>query len=132
MTCEVASYPCSSKATDIRTVQELARHADSRTTMKVYARSRMDTKVAAVELLRGTITEDLVQDRVQSGALEVSVAGARAPSARKFEPKKMVGGTGLEPVTPPVSWEFRQVQRSNLSLPTSHFVSRRLSQLSDY
>jgi integrase len=61
---------------DIRTVQELARHADSRTTMKVYARSRMDTKVAAVELLRGTITEDRVQDRVQSGALEVSVAGA--------------------------------------------------------
>lgn len=61
---------------DIRTVQELARHADSRTTMKVYARSRMDTKVAAVELLRGTITENRVQNRVQSGALEVSVAGA--------------------------------------------------------
>ena len=27
----------------------------------------------------------------------------------RFEPNKVVGGTGLEPVTPTVSWEFWQV-----------------------
>lgn len=37
---------------DIRTVQELGRHADPRTTMKVYARSRQQTKIAAIEKLR--------------------------------------------------------------------------------
>lgn len=51
---------------DVRAVQELARHADSRTTMRVYARSRMDVKIAAVELLSNAIGENRVQNRVQN------------------------------------------------------------------
>ena len=37
---------------DIRTVQELARHADPRTTMKAYARSRMPVKEEAITRFR--------------------------------------------------------------------------------
>jgi integrase len=40
---------------DIRTVQELARHADPRTTMKVYARSRQSVKEDAVARLQSAI-----------------------------------------------------------------------------
>lgn len=40
---------------DIRTVQELARHADPRTTMKAYARSRMPVKEEAIERFRGAM-----------------------------------------------------------------------------
>lgn len=43
---------------DIRTVQELARHADPRTTMKAYARSRMPVKEQALENLRKLIQAD--------------------------------------------------------------------------
>lgn len=57
---------------DIRTVQELARHADARTTLKLYARSRAETKAAAVEKLRAAIVPstgnnpaDTSQDRTQ-------------------------------------------------------------------
>lgn len=40
----------------MRTVQDLARHADPRTTMMVYTRSRMTVKEGAVEKLRETLT----------------------------------------------------------------------------
>lgn len=40
---------------DIRTVQELARHADPRTTMKAYARSRMPVKQEAIEKFRNAM-----------------------------------------------------------------------------
>jgi integrase len=38
--------------TDIKSVQELMRHRDVRTTMKMYMRARTQTKVAAIETLR--------------------------------------------------------------------------------
>jgi integrase len=44
------------RGVDVRTVMELARHADLRTTMKSYARSRQATQKAAVEKLREAIT----------------------------------------------------------------------------
>ena len=44
---------------DIRTVQELARHADARTTLKLYARTRKSVKEAAVERLRQTISHTI-------------------------------------------------------------------------
>jgi integrase len=37
---------------DLKTVQVLMRHADPRTTIKMYLRSRQETQIAAVELLR--------------------------------------------------------------------------------
>ena len=37
---------------DIKTTQDLMRHSDPRTTMKMYLRSRQETKAAAVEQLR--------------------------------------------------------------------------------
>src|SRR4051812_36286456 len=40
---------------DIRTVQELARHSDPRTTMKVYARARQTVKSEAVAKLETLI-----------------------------------------------------------------------------
>lgn len=40
---------------DLRTVQELARHSDPRTTQGMYARSRTETRVAAIESLRGRV-----------------------------------------------------------------------------
>ena len=40
---------------DIRTVQELARHADPRTTMKLYARTRKPVKEAAIQKLQMAI-----------------------------------------------------------------------------
>jgi len=40
---------------DIRTVQELARHADARTTLAMYARTRQPVKDQAIERLRGAI-----------------------------------------------------------------------------
>lgn len=58
---------------DIRCVQELARHADPRTTMKLYARSRKPIKEQAIEELRQAIVPriepnsvDTSQDRTQS------------------------------------------------------------------
>ncbi|MHB8638078.1 MAG: tyrosine-type recombinase/integrase [Fimbriimonadaceae bacterium] len=44
------------QGTDPRTVMELARHSDLRTTMKAYARSREVVKQEAVERLRNAIT----------------------------------------------------------------------------
>jgi len=41
---------------DLRTVQELARHSDPRTTQAMYARSRTETKVAAIERLKSSVT----------------------------------------------------------------------------
>lgn len=38
--------------TDIKAVQDLMRHSDMRTTMKMYMRSRTTTRVAAIETLR--------------------------------------------------------------------------------
>lgn len=59
---------------DVRTVQELARHADPRTTMKLYARTRLPVKEAAVERLRAAIThtvthkpDETSQDNTQVG-----------------------------------------------------------------
>lgn len=44
---------------DIRTVQELARHADPRTTMTAYERSRKPVKEEAVQRLRLAIVPDI-------------------------------------------------------------------------
>ncbi|MBC8066015.1 MAG: site-specific integrase [Chlorobia bacterium] len=56
---------------DIRTVQELARHSDPRTTMRVYARSRESVKTEAVqklELLIGSKTGNSFGDTLQDKA----------------------------------------------------------------
>jgi len=55
---------------DIRTVQDLARHADPRTTMKMYARSRHDVRKAAIANLRATVTkqvDEIVEGSAKSG-----------------------------------------------------------------
>lgn len=59
---------------DIRTVQELARHADPRTTMKLYARTRKPVKEAAIQRLRSVIghtiehtEDDISQNETQTG-----------------------------------------------------------------
>ncbi|MBX3112327.1 MAG: tyrosine-type recombinase/integrase [Fimbriimonadaceae bacterium] len=45
-------FPLIESGADIRTVQELARHSDSRTTMEAYARPRQPVKEQAIEGLR--------------------------------------------------------------------------------
>ena len=40
---------------DLRTVQELARHSDPRTTQGMHARSRTETKVDAIDRLRDRV-----------------------------------------------------------------------------
>lgn len=59
---------------DIRTVQELARHSDPRTTMAAYARSRQDVKEEAILRLRRTIVPNIEpseSDTYQNKALEI-------------------------------------------------------------
>jgi site-specific recombinase XerD len=56
---------------DIRTVMELARHGDVRTTMKAYARSRETVRRDAVEALRKAITVN-PEDELADGHKDVS------------------------------------------------------------
>lgn len=51
--------------TDMRTVMELARHSDIRTTMKAYARSRQDVKIEAVAKLRAKIVPQVDISRMK-------------------------------------------------------------------
>jgi integrase len=53
---------------DIKTVQTLLRHADSRTTMKMYLRSRQETQHAAVEKLRLKTGRKPVDEKEQKQA----------------------------------------------------------------
>ncbi|MBX7132562.1 MAG: tyrosine-type recombinase/integrase [Fimbriimonadaceae bacterium] len=71
---------------DLRTVQALARHADPRMTLGVYAQAQLGAMTAAVAKLDRALRQmDKTQDKThRKGNL-------------------MVGGTGLEPVTPTVS-----------------------------
>lgn len=59
---------------DIRTVQELARHADPRTTMAAYARSRKPVKDEAVARLRMAIVPNIGNNGVDTSQNETQFA----------------------------------------------------------
>jgi integrase len=74
---------------DVRTVSELVGHSNPAFTLQKYARSTAALKEAAINRLTDKLTE----------ARKTPESWPQA----KLQVQKMVGGTGLEPVTPTVS-----------------------------
>lgn len=94
------------RGTSLRAVMDLVGHTNPKTTLKAYARTRDKARSEAIEglgdQLRGSGSGAV------TGSSEPHIGAVDASS----EPGKMVGGTGLEPVTPTVSLSPIQVRRT--------------------
>ena len=85
---------------DIRTVQELARHASPATTLRAYARSRSDVKEAAIDGLSVMLQKTRTQNREQNETAALQNEAQKGVENKQFEGDfGVVEMKGFEPST---------------------------------